>query len=182
MRSLVLVVLAFLCACQAEQPESIRTVEAYEVPLANKAERDAFLEQLGQIARSEGLHIDRATDTELSEVSYLMPEAAMTIDAAVWRGEEDDHIEADVSDLGHAGRVRVLFLQGEDPELATRFREWAIREVLQTYPETRILPVMPTGAIPLPKDLCATEGAYQVKSEAAEKYGLPASSPLICNP
>ena len=181
MRMLVLIALTMLYACQVEQPESIRTIAAYEIPLANKAERNAFLDQLGEIAQSEGLHIDRATDTELSYVSNLMPEAAMTIDASAWRGEADDELEAIVSDAGHVGQAWVLFLRGEDPELAARFRERAIREVIQTYPDVRTLPVMPTGAIPLSEDLCAAEGFYKVKRESAEKYQLPASSLLICN-
>ncbi|HKX80347.1 MAG TPA: hypothetical protein VJM34_17685 [Novosphingobium sp.] len=161
----------------AHQPESARTVAAFEVPLPSAAERSEFLALLSSEAKAEGLHLDASTPEELQQLSDVTP---MTIHAAVWRGDNDEESLASVMDLpNNLGRAWLSFSKGEDPKLATRFRERAMRKVLARWPTTQALPIMPTGAIPLPADLLLTEQGYRVKPDAASRYELPATSPLV---
>jgi hypothetical protein len=95
----------------------------------------------------------------------------MTIHATVWRGEKDDDSEAVIMDQhDHLGQVWIMFSQGEDPQLATRFRQRAMREIMARWPETLSLPIMPNGAIPLHADRVRTPEGYIVDPAAVSKY------------
>jgi hypothetical protein len=97
----------------------------------------------------------------------------MTINAAVWRGTSDDEPIASAMDQpDHLGQVWVSFDRGEDPALSSRFREETMREVVRNWPATLSLPIMPTGAIPLHRDLIATPKGYVVDPAEAHKYSL----------
>ena len=128
--------LLLLClACGvAPQLESARTVAAFEVPLHNPDERSEFVAILSDAAKAEGLHVDASTE-QSERVSEVSP---MTIHAAVWRGANDDEPLASVMDLpDNLGRAWISFSQGEDPTLATRFRERAMGKILKRWPTTR---------------------------------------------
>lgn len=171
-----IIVLGFLAVCAScgftQRPED-RTVAAYEVPLPTEEARSAFLDLLRQDARAEGLHVDAATPEELAETAKVMPGAAMTIHAAIWRGEGDDQPEAVILDLDHVGLAWIAFSAGKDEALARRFRERAVRRILQRWPQTLSLPVMPNGSIPLRRDLRRTAHGYEVDPREASKYGRP---------
>lgn len=123
------------------------------------------------MARAEGLHIDSATRQELQRTAEIIPAAEMTIHATVWRGEKDDDSEAVIMDQhDHLGQVWIMFSQGEDPQLATRFRQRAMREIMARWPETLSLPIMPNGAIPLHADRVRTPEGYIVDPAAVSKY------------
>jgi hypothetical protein len=178
MRWIALVLLSLCVACGvAPQPESARTVAAFEVPLPSPVERAEFLALLRAAAASEGLHVDASDAGEIHQLSEVSP---LTINAAVWRGDNDDEELASVMDMpNNLGRAWISFSKGEDPHLATRFRERAMRQILNRWPGTQSLPIMPTGAIPLPEDLRQTPHGYLVKPEAASRYELSPASPLI---
>jgi hypothetical protein len=164
----------------APQPESAETVAAYEVPLLTRQERDGFLALVSREAKAEGLHLDAASPGELERTAQAMPEAAMTVHAAVWRGTEDDDSEAVIMDQrDHLGLVWIMFSRGENPALASRFRDRLMSKIIDRWPETQTLPITPTGAIPLHRDLRRTPEGYRVEPSAAETYQLPPSSPLI---
>lgn len=178
MPRLALALLVFCSACGvADQPESARTVAAFEVPLPTAQERDAFLEILGRAAVAEGLHVDAATEAELEELRDIAP---MTINAGVWRGEDDDEIMADALDLpGNNGRAWLTYSRGEDEALARRFRERSLRAIFERWPATRRLPILPNGGLPLPEDLRWTAEGYRVDPAKAKGYELAPGSPLL---
>ena len=97
----------------------------------------------------------------------------MTIYVAVWRGSKDDEVVASAMDKhDHLGQVWIMFSKGKDPTLTSRFRESAMREIMLRWPGTLSLPIMPTGAIPLHRDLVRTPNGYIVNPSEAHKYHL----------
>jgi hypothetical protein len=178
MQRVHLAVLLFCAGCSvAPQPESARTIDAFEVPLPTQEDRREFLAVLSAAAEAEGLHVDASNGETLKQLSEVSP---MTIHAAVWRGKNDDEALASVMDLpDNLGRAWISFSKGEDPALAARFRDRAMQKVLQEWPATQRLPIMPTGAIPLPADLLLTPQGYRVLPAAAARYQLPPTSPLV---
>jgi hypothetical protein len=159
--------------CGVAQPESARTVAAFEVPLTSEAERSQFLSVLRAAAEAEGMHVDAATSSQLKEMAKAGPEFETTMDAAVWRGSNDDEAVASAMDQhDHLGEVWIFFSRGEDPALTSRFRESAMREIVLRWPGTLSLPIMPTGAIPLRRDLLRTPNGYVVNPSEAQRYRL----------
>ena len=152
----------------AEQPKWAETVAAYEVPLPTAADKARFTELLTQEAEVEGFHVDAATPHELavqSEVSHI------TFNASVWRGEDDDESMASAMDFeDRIGRVWISFPLGQDPERSTRFRDTLVAKIKKEWPDTASLPIMPSGAIPLTRDLVRTPSGYIVNQSAASKY------------
>jgi hypothetical protein len=157
----------------APQPESAKTVAAFEVSLPTEQDRTEFLSVLRRVAKAEGLHVDSASQQELKRMAEAIPESKMTIHAAVWRGTNDDELEASILDQpDHLGQAWIMFSKGEDPALATRFRDRAMAEILLRWPGTLSLPIMPTGAVPLHRDLIRTPTGYVIDPSAAPKYEL----------
>ena len=162
-----------ISACDVAQPESAKTVEAFEVPLPSQADRDEFLEVLRSAAAREGMHVDTVGDDDLEQQAKIDPAFEMTMNAAVWKGENDDELIASAMDRpDNLGQVWLSFSKGEDALLNSRLREAVMREVMQKWPETLSLPIMPTGAIPLRRDLIRTPDGYVVNPTEAYKYEL----------
>lgn len=177
------IILIVVAGCFAAQPESNRTVAAFEVPLHTPSDRTEFLSLIRQEAEAEGLHVDAASDDSLRQMAEASPAARMTIHAAVWRGTEDDHSEATIMDgHDHLGLVWIMFAQGEDIELATRFRERVMSRIVLRWPETTSLPVMPTGSIPNPYQLVKTPSGYKLDPAYVSGYDVEPSSPLVFGP
>jgi hypothetical protein len=72
----------------------------------------------------------------------------------------------------HLGQVWFMFSNGQAPALSSRFRDTAIREIMLRWPDTLSLPIMPTGAIPLVRDLIRTPNGYIVNPTEAYRYQL----------
>ncbi|MFM6931640.1 MAG: hypothetical protein ACKOUT_05285 [Novosphingobium sp.] len=162
--------LCLLCAgCGvAKQPEWSKTVAAYEVPLPTSEDKSRFLELLTKEAKAQGYHVDAATPQELKNLSEVSP---MTLSAAVWRGKDDEEAIASAMDFeDRIGRVWVTFSLGQDPVRSSRFKDKLVPEIKGIWPETRSLPIMPNGAIPLTNDLVRSPSGYSVKPAAASKY------------
>jgi hypothetical protein len=177
------IILIVVAGCFAAQPESNRTVAAFEVPLHTPSDRTEFLSLIRQEAEAEGLHVDAASDDSLRQMAEASPAARMTIHAAVWRGTEDAHSEATIMDgHDHLGLVWIMFAQGEDIELATRFRERVMSRIVLRWPETTSLPVMPTGSIPNPYQLVKTPSGYKLDPAYVSGYDVEPSSPLVFGP
>jgi hypothetical protein len=173
-------VFATICAvivgCSvASQPESAKTVAAFEVALPSEADRERFLSVLRTAAESEGMHVDAATRQQLEENAKAGPNFELTMNATVWRGSNDDEAIASAMDQhDHLGQVWIAFFKGKDQPLSSRFRESAMREIMVRWPDTLSLPIMPTGAIPLHGDLIRTPTGYIVNPSGAHKYDLVA--------
>lgn len=158
------------------QPESAKTVAAFEVLLQSEADRSQFLAVLRAAAAPEGMHVDAERSQDLRTEASVSPNFEMTMKAAVWRGPNDEEAVASVMDhFDHLGRVWIMFSQGKDPTLTNRFRENAMREIMLRWPGTLTLPIMPTGAIPLAQDLVRTPSGYVVKPSEAHKYDVAAA-------
>lgn len=178
-RSLLVLLLACSACGGAPQPESARTAAAYEVPLPTSSDREELIAMLGQEAKALGFHVDAATADEIKLQSEVSP---LTINAAVWRGENDEEPVASVMDgADHLGLAWITFSKSEVPERTARFRERVMRRIMLRWPKTQALPIMPTGAIPLRDELLLTTAGYRVKREAASTYGLSPTSPLIAS-
>jgi hypothetical protein len=172
--ALILVPLIGISACGvAPQPESAKTVAAFEVPLTSQGDRDQFLAILRNAAANEGMHIDAASNEDLKQNAKVSPAFEMTMNATVWKGVNDDESIASAMDQpDHLGQVWLAFFKGEDVMLNNLFREAVMREIMRSWPETLTLPIMPTGAIPLHRDLIRTPEGYIVNPAEARKYGL----------
>jgi hypothetical protein len=158
---------------EARQPESMKTAAAFEVPLPSEADRSQFLSVLRAAAKAEGMHVDAASSQELKQQAEASPALEMTMNAAVWRGSNDGEAVASAMDQhDHLGQVWIMFSRGKDPTLTSRFRESAMREIVLRWPGTLSLPIMPTGAIPLHRDLIQTPNGYIVNPSEAHKYRL----------
>jgi hypothetical protein len=158
------------------QPESARTVAAFEVPLSSEADRNQFLAVLRAAAAPEGMHVDAESSEDLRAEAKVDPNFEMTMKAAVWRGSNDDEAVASAMDqFDHLGHVWIMFSRGKDPTLTDRFRENAMREIKLRWPGTLSLPVMPTGAIPMAQDLVRTPSGYVVNPSEARKYDMTAA-------
>ena len=153
------IVFSMICAMivgcgVAAQPASIKTVAAFEVPLQSKADREEFIAVLRAAAQGEGMHVDAESDTDLGSEATVSPTFKRTIKAAVWRGSNDEESVASAMDqYDHLCQVWLMFSKGKDPATATRFRERAMHDIMLHWPGTLSLPIMPTGAIPLHRDL-----------------------------
>jgi hypothetical protein len=164
-------------ACRvAPQPGSARTVAAYEIPLPTALDRAALIDLLSEEARAEGFHVDASSDEVNKQLSEVSP---LTINAAVWRGKDDDEPIASVMDgADHPGLAWLTFSKSETPGRTARLKARVMKRIMLRWPKTQALPIMPTGAIPLHDDLVRTRAGYRVKRAAASKYALPPSSPL----
>lgn len=168
----IVCILASACGV-APQPESARTVAAFEIPLPSQVERERFLSDLRDVAEAHAMHVDAATHEDLERRARVGPEFRMTLSAAVWRGTSDNEPIASVMDEpDHLGQVWIFFFRGEDPTINRRFREATMSEVRRDWPETLSLPIMPTGTIPLHRDLIRTPKGYVVDPAKAHTYEL----------
>jgi hypothetical protein len=171
-----------LCAaCSTEQPPSARTVAAYAVPLPTMAERVEFIALLKRLAAMEpDVHVDFSTDAELSGTAEVIPAARRSISVGVWRRSNDEEILASAMDAAdHLGLAWIAFFRGVDPGFSTRFRDRAVAEIKMRWPATASLPIAPTGAIPLARDLRLVGMQYLVEPSEAAQYEIDVHSPLL---
>jgi hypothetical protein len=169
-----LLICALIAGCGvASQPDSGKTVAAFEVPLRSEADRNQFLSILRAAAEPEGMHVDAESARDLAQEAKVGPLLTKTMNAAVWRGTNDDEVVASALDLpDNLGQVWISFFRGKDPARASRFRESAMRQIMLRWPHTLSLPIMPTGAIPLHRDLIRAPNGYVVNPSEAHRYEL----------
>jgi hypothetical protein len=150
-------------ACQpVPQPESASTVAAFEVPLTTAVDRADFLTILAAEAAAEGLYVKVETAEEMERRAEMSPIFRRSIHAIVYRGGDFHQAEARVSDQFHFGHVWISFSQGEDLELARRFRDQLMARTIERWPETLSVPVAQTGALPLKEDLVQGDHGYEI--------------------
>ena len=164
-----------LLACAAcgvaNQPVSNETVAAFEISLPNADAREEFLAILRNAALAEGAHVDAASDAELRDTGAAMPQAKMSVHAAVWRGSNDNECWATIMDQAdHLGQVWITFSRGENEKLSTRFRVRAMHDIKARWPNTLSLPIIDHRTIPLHRDLVKTPQGYRLNPSAASSY------------
>ncbi len=167
MRRITIALLALCCGCTAApQPEP--AVAAVDVPLPTQLDRDDFLAVLRRSAAAHGFHADAASPSEIKRSNSISP---ITVNVTVWRGVNDDEVVASGMDgAEHVGRVWLSFEKGSAPQQFSHFRVELMRQIQRRWPATLPLPIMPNGAIPLPRDLIRTKDGYRVSPAAASKY------------
>src|SRR5882762_6499583 len=102
--------LAIIGCGSTAQPESARTVAAFEVPLPSEADRNQFLSVLRSAAEVEGMHVDAVSSEELEREAKVSPAFKLTMNATVWRGANDDEAIASAMDQpDHLGQVWIAF-------------------------------------------------------------------------
>ena len=175
--------LAILLVCSgcgvAPQPESNRTVAAFEIPLSTEGERHEMLALLSQEAAAYGYHVDASNAEELKQLSEVSP---MTIHAAVWRGKNDEESIASIMDHeDHLGRAWLTFAKGQRPERSAEFREKVMQRIKRRWPKTLSLPIMPSGGIPNPYQLRRTDDGYKLNPEYASNYQVSVDSPQVAH-
>lgn len=72
-----------------------------------------------------------------------------------------------------------MFVKGQHTGLATRFRKAVISDIKARWPNAQLLPLLPSGGLPLEGDLLLTPAGYRIERAAAASYNLPLSSPLV---
>jgi hypothetical protein len=155
------------CGGVPDQPRWLEAVAAYEVPLPDAADKARFLALLEDEAEAGGFHVDAATPEELRFRS------SATFSASVWRGANDEESMLSAMDHeGNIGSIWIIFPRGQNAERSAQFRQNLVPKIVFLWPETRALPIMPTGAIPNPSDLIRTPTGYIVNPSVADKYGV----------
>lgn len=152
------------------QPESARTVAAFEVPLTTSVDWADFLTILSAEAAAEGLDVKVETAQEMERWAEMSPEFRKSIHAIVYRGGDFGQTEARVSDQFHFGHVWISFSQGGDPALARRFRERLMSRTIERWPETLSVPVAQTGSLPHKADLVRGNHGYEIAPAKMAQY------------
>lgn len=160
--------LFLLCVgCSHRQPESAKASAALEVPLVASKDRSTFLIFLSEKSKAYGYHLDAASDAELRQLSSV---SKITMDAAIWKGNDEEVVASAMDSEDHLGRVWLIFFHGTQPYKNAQFRIALTSEIHQFWPAARSLPIMPDGAIPNVSDLIRTPSGYVVNPTAASAY------------
>ena len=97
----------------------------------------------------------------------------MTVDAAIWRGDDEELVASAMDMKDHLGRIWLTFAKGENPSRSAAFRVRLMAHIASRWPRTASLPVLPGGNIPLAADLIRTRSGYELKTTQRAKYDLP---------
>ena len=179
MRSAAFACFLSVSACGiASQPDSIRTVTAFAVPLTTPAEHDLLIDMMRRAAVPEGFVVESYSHDDLRRVSP--PGTALRMEVTVWSNARDTEPVAGASEMSPNVEPAIAdFARGSDPRRVIRFRDRLVSTVKRHWPNIQALPVLPNGTIPLMRDLKQTGAGYRIKPEAAASYSLPANSPLL---
>lgn len=154
-----------------------------EIPLKTVADSTDLVAILRQHAAADGgMHVDNVTKRWRefeAQNGPTIPGGKGTIFVGVWRGVKDDELIADVDDMGHPGRAWITFVRGQDVGRAARFRKAVLADIARRWPDSKAIPVLPSGGVPLPEDLRLTPSGYKIDPSAAARYELPKSSSIV---
>lgn len=189
MRIIVALLLACLglssCIPTPADQEALQYVAAVEIPVGDSEDKTALAKLLSSLASShQGLHVD---DHSGRTVEHPGDTGALGLDQrlipiiTIWRGDDDDQLVGSVSDLTNRGRVWVTFIKGPKPEMEAPFRAAALELIMKRWPDASALPVLPSGGLPLPRDLVMTGKGYRIDRSRAQAYSLSPDSDLLTN-
>jgi hypothetical protein len=172
-----------LIACSGRAASDHQSpIAAIEVATPTRNEQSDLIALLRQLAPKEGLHVDdgSAQWREFAkQAKDLPPPDQKTLYVGVWSGKDDDDLIAVADDGGHNGRTWVICYSGKHPAAAKRFWRNLSAAIHRHWPTVKPIPILPSGALPLSDDLLLTSHGYRIARQAAARYGLPPSSPLI---
>ncbi|RZJ42648.1 MAG: hypothetical protein EON87_14165 [Brevundimonas sp.] len=161
------------------QPASARTIAAFETPLSTDADRNDYLAIVRREAEAQGLEVTVETSQDLDVWEQMSPDLRATISATVWRDEPRNN-EAYISDRHHLGYAWISFTRGKHPELARRYRERVMTEIIVRWPATLSVPVAETGALPHRKDLVRGPQGYEINPARLADYKCRPTEPAPC--
>lgn len=172
MRVAAIIAATVIASCAAPQPASLRQVQAIEVDVTKPEDRAALIAMLRERARLDSLHIDDVSEewVQLGRGEPATSPTKKSIYIGLWRTADDKDLLAHVDDGGHLGKAWVVFLAGEQTQLAARVRRGLVADIERRWPHVREVPVMPNGALPLYQDLVWTGSSYAVKSDRTSAY------------
>lgn len=174
--------LAIACLGCSPAPQPGPPTAAIEISLLTPADQADLVTMLRQLAPLQGFHVDdvSAKWRDFEEQVKDSPSALKkTIAVGVWRGEDDNDLILLVDDGGHPGRAWIIFYRGEEPKSAERFWAALTGEIRGRWPDALPIPILPSGALPLSKDLQLTPQGYKIVRSAAERYNLPSTSTFL---
>jgi hypothetical protein len=181
--ALVLTAAAAAACAPGDQGKVDPFVAAVEVKLQSDADRRDLVAILRkQAAVDGGLHVDDVSEEwrEMEAMDETSPPGERgTLYVGVWRGADDEEMEAEADDHGHRGRAWITFHNGPEPRRSAKYRRAVLADVRSRWPDSRILPILPSGGLPLARDLRPTAAGYGIAAESAAAYELPATSPLL---
>ena len=152
-RAIALLSLLALACAPVVQPESNRTVAAYEVTLRTPDDYRRFLSILDEVGKQNGFHLDHRDGGGVEP---------FTINASIWRGDDEESMAHAMDFQDRIGRVWITFPLGEEPSRSADFRSALMERIKDAWPSTTSLPIMPNGAIPLTDDLVRLSDGYRV--------------------
>lgn len=96
------------------QPESARTVAAFDIPMPAVSDRRAFLAVLRREAGAAGCRVDAVSEEDLRALSHVTP---LTMNASISCGENGAlHMATAMNHPAEPGRIWITFARGEDPQ------------------------------------------------------------------
>ncbi len=172
--------LLLMTACGPVDQERVRTLAALEVVPRDDADRRLLVEIFRRHALAAGFHVDDVSKKwqEFERTSSLPASFRSSFNVGVWQGTEDEENQMLADDRGHIGRIWITFPKGTGVGRATRFREALIADIDRHWPARHAIPILPTGGLPLAKDLILVGETYRIRPEARQRY-LPADRPLL---
>jgi hypothetical protein len=179
--AMILMVIALPVGCAwsfapRPQPAGLRLVRAVEIPLRTPTDRADLIALFRRHAGTEGMIFVDTTDSWRNAPPDVRKTLYISLDRPVGRRQE---WEIEAADDGSGTDPWVTFLRGVDPARATAARGRLIAALKARFPDAPEVPVMPTGALPLRRDLERFGSDYRVRADRAAQYQLspPASSP-----
>lgn len=142
-------------------------VAAFEVPLPAAADKADFVKLLRSVSAAHGLHVDVASPADLRRMSAVSP---ITLNASVWRGDDEESVLSAMDFADHLGRVWLTFHQGDSRKRFAGFRNDLMPKIRRRWPGTAALPITADGGLPLARDLLRTPTGYVVHPAAQAKY------------
>ena len=177
-----LALLALVCGCSHPTGDSWKPIAIIEVPVRTYADHHDLVAIMRRMAVSNGMHVDDDSEKWIAFENSQPPKernTAVSIYVGIWRGSQDDDLEAGVSDMFHVGRAWVSFYQGGHVDFPADKREQVLAGIMQRWHDARLVPILPSGAEPLAEDLRLTSGGYKIAASAGPNYGLPPNSPIL---
>jgi hypothetical protein len=178
------IILLLLCVsgCHSNPAQVSRVTSAIEVPLQSPADDADLIGILRRFAAANGMHVDDVSQKwrDFQRDANPPAQTRMSIYVGMWRGSEDHDLEASIEDMGHLRRAWLAFYDDGGKEgLPASARSTILAQIKKRWPDATSLPVLPSGGLPLASDLRHTEDGYKIAPDAAQRYNIPPTSPLL---
>ena len=179
--SSLLLILLITVGCRSNHSDVPRVILAIEVPLKTPSDDTDLVAILRNYAAAHGMHVDDDSQRwrEFQRDSNAPANTRMSIYVGMWRGSKDEDMEVGIDDMGHLRRAWVSFYRGGKQDLPAPALAQILRQITNRWSDAVYLPALPSGGLPLESDLRRTPSGYKIAPGSAERYDLPATSPLL---